>query len=76
MPEINHARQESQARLAEFDFTDQQCLCCPRCLGGEIDPVDACASWDVGRFWECTACHIVFEVRQIAREVGPAAAWL
>jgi len=76
MPGINHAPQESKARLAELDCTDRQCLCCPRCKGGDIEPVDECVSWDAGRFWQCTACGIVFEVRRVVREVGPVAEWV
>ena len=76
MPGINHAPQEGKARLAKLDSTDRQCLCCPRCQGGEIVPVDGCASWDVGRFWECRDCGIVFEVLRVVREVVPVAQWL
>jgi len=73
MAEINGAWQEDRYRLAELDCTDRQCLCCPRCQGGDIEPVDECASWDVGRFWECRDCGIVFEVRRVVREVGSVA---
>jgi len=76
MAEINRAWQEDRGPLAGLDWTDRQCVCCPRCQGGDIEPVDECASWDVGRFWECRDCDIVFEVRRVAREVGPVAEWL
>ena len=71
MQEGNRAQVAARAGLAEFDFTDHQCLCCPKCRGEEIEPVDGLATWDEGRYWECKACRIVFEVRRIARELGP-----
>jgi len=76
MAEINGAWQEDQGPLAELDCTDQQCLCCPRCQSGDIEPMDGCASWDVGRFWECKDCGFAFEVRHVVREVGPVAEWV
>jgi hypothetical protein len=76
MQEISKAEQEGGARPAQFDFTDQQGLCCPKCRGEDIAPIEGPATWDEGRYWECTVCRIVFEVRQIARELGPVAAWL
>ena len=64
-------QEESSARYAEFDFTDEQCICCPKCRGKDIDSLEGLISWDEGRFWRCNACNILFEVRRIAREVGP-----
>jgi hypothetical protein len=71
MKEIK-SKQESSARYAEFDFTDEQCICCPKCRGEDIESLEGLASWDEGRFWKCRACQILFEVRQVAKEVGAA----
>jgi len=62
-------KQESNTRRAQFDFTDEQCLCCPKCRSEDIEPLEGLASWEEGRFWQCGTCNTLFEVRQVAREV-------
>ena len=66
------AQEESSARSAELDTTDEQYICCPKCRGEDIESLEGLASWDEGRFWKCTTCDILFEVRQVVRGVGPA----
>ena len=68
---INSGRltEESDSR---FDFTDEQCVLCPRCLSDELEEQEGGHSWDVGRYWKCGDCAARFEIRQIAREVDPA----
>lgn len=65
-------QEESGAQHAEFDITDEQCICCPKCRGEDIKSFEGLASWDEGRFWKCKVCDILFEVRETVREVGPA----
>lgn len=71
MQEIRE-EQERSAQHAEFDITDEQCVCCPKCHGEDIESLEGLASWDEGRFWKCRACQVLFEVRRIAKEVGSA----
>ena len=65
-------QKESSARYAAFDITDEQCICCPKCRAEDIESLEGLTSWDDGRFWKCKACDILFEVRRIVKEVGPA----
>jgi hypothetical protein len=69
-------KHERRARPAQLDLTDEQCICCPKCRGAEVESLDDFTLWGVSKSWECKACRIVFEVRQIARELGPVTAWL
>ena len=64
-------QEESSARYAEFDITDEHRICCPKCLGEHIEFLEGLTSWDEGRFWKCKGCDILFEVRQVVKEVGP-----
>ena len=66
------AQEENSAQSAELDITDEQCICCPKCRGEDIESLEGLASWDEGRFWKCKTCSILFEVRQVVKEVGSA----
>ena len=66
---INNARlaEESAGR---FDFTDEQCMLCPKFRSAELQEQEGEHSWDAGRYWRCGDCGTRLEIRQIAREVG------
>jgi len=66
---INNANRLTGRSVSRFDFTDEQCLLCPKCRGAELREQEAGHSWDTGRYWKCRECGICFEVRHIAREV-------
>ena len=64
-------KHDRSARPAQLDLTDEQCVRCPKCQGEDVESPDDFTPWGVSKSWECRACRTVFEVRQIAREVGP-----